>query len=104
VSFTYYTVDNRIDEQSLELRRRRRPRRALDAETTLPVFLARLPRRGSTRLRPRALVIFLRARGYRVVGTDRAQMRPRRARREADVPLFFFHADTMRLEDAAPAP
>jgi len=100
VSFTYYSVDTGIETSQVfwsfdgvadhvEL---------CDAETTLPVFLSELPRNepildagcGLARW-----VIFLRARGYHVVGTDRAQSALVAARRETDVPLFT--ADTMRL-------
>ena len=106
MSFTYYAVDTGIETSQVfwsfdavadhvEL---------CDAETTLPVFLAALPKNepildagcGLARW-----VIFLRTRGYRVVGTDRAYSALAAARREADVPLFS--ADTMRLpiRDAA---
>ena len=100
MSFTYYSVDTGIETSQVfwsfdgvadhvEL---------CDAETTLPIFLAQLPRDepifdagcGLARW-----VIFLRARGYDVVGTDRAHSALVAARREADVPLFT--ADTMRL-------
>ena len=87
MSFTYYTVDTGIETSQVfwsfdavadhvEL---------CDAETTLPVFLAALPKNepildagcGLARW-----VIFLRTRGYRVVGTDRrtAPSPPRAAR------------------------
>jgi len=100
VSFTYYGVESGIETSQVfwsfdavadhvEL---------CDAETTLPVFLHELPK-GEPILDAGCglarWVIYLRARGYDVIGTDRAHTALVAARREADVPLFT--ADTMRL-------
>jgi SAM-dependent methyltransferase len=100
MSFTYYNVETGIETSQVfwsfdgvadhvEL---------CDYETTLPVFLSHLPK-GEPILDAGCglarWVIFLRARGYDVVGVDQAHSALVAARREADVPLFT--ADTTRL-------
>jgi len=107
MSFTYYTVDIGVDASQIfwSFDSAADHVALCDFETTLPVFLGQLPRDepildagcGLARW-----VLYLRKRGYRVLGVDQAHAAlVQAARFEPGLPLFT--GDTMRLpiRDAA---
>jgi SAM-dependent methyltransferase len=101
MSFTYYTVDTGIEASQIFWSHDSVDDHVglCDYETTLPVFLRRLPRGEAILDAGCGLarwVIYLRRRGFQVYGVDRAQGAVTQAQRHAEAPPLFA-GDTLCL-------